>query len=238
MVWTWQIVLIPAAGIGCWLAVGRVLGWLRRQAILDRPNARSSHSVPVPRGGGIGLIGAVLPALAILWLTKDPAGWSTWGLVAAVLLLAAISWLDDRRNLRALPRLLAHLLAALIAMLALPGDALIAQGLVPLWADRLFGLLALVYFVNTFNFMDGIDGISGIEALSVGLGAALVAGLNGTAVAPEEGLILMAAALGWLAWNWHPARLFLGDVGSVPLGFLIGWLLLRLAADGAWVARW
>lgn len=233
---TWQMALIPAAGLGSWLAVGRVLGWLRRRAILDRPNARSAHSVPVPRGGGLGLMAALLPALAVLWLSREPASWHAWGVSAGVLLLAAISWVDDRRSLHALPRLLAHGLAALIAVLALPADALIVQGLLPLWADRAFGLLALVYFINIFNFMDGIDGISGVEALSVGVGAAIVAWIDALAGGPIEGLILAAAALGWLAWNWQPARLFLGDVGSVPLGFLLGWLLLRLAAEGAWVA--
>ena len=231
------MVLIPATGLGCWLAVGRVLRWLRRRAILDRPNARSAHSVPIPRGGGIGLMLALLPALAVLWLSRDPGSWHAYAVSAAVLLLAAVSWHDDRRTLGALPRLLAHALAALIAVLALPADALILQGLAPLWADRLFGLLALVYFINIFNFMDGIDGISGVETLAIGLGAALVGWLGPTlSTDPVEALVIAAAALGWLMWNWHPARLFLGDVGSVPLGFLLGWLLIRMAADGAWIA--
>lgn len=229
------MLLIPAAGLGCWLAVGRALRWLRQRAILDRPNARSAHSVPVPRGGGLGLMAALLPALFVLWLSREPGSWNAYAVSAAALLLAAISWRDDRRTLGALPRLVAHIIAALVAVLALPAEALILQGLAPLWADRVFGLLALVYFLNIFNFMDGIDGISGVEALSIGLGAALL-GWVALRADPVEGLVIAAVALGWLMWNWHPARLFLGDVGSVPLGFLLGWLLLRLAAEGAWVA--
>ena len=234
---TWQFALIPAAGVMCWLAVGRVLAWLRRRAILDRPNARSAHSVPVPRGGGIGLMIALLPALTILWLTEPGVHWRHALVVTAALLLAAISWADDRRTLAPLPRLATHCLAAAVAMMALPADALILQGLVPLWPDRVLGALAMIYFINIFNFMDGIDGITGIETVTIGVGAALVAWFGQAhATLPVEALILAAIALGWLVWNWHPAKLFLGDVGSVPLGFLIGWLLLRMAADGAWIA--
>lgn len=237
MAWAWHLALVPLAGLVSWLAVGRVLLWLRRRAILDTPNARSAHSVPIPRGGGLGLMIALLPALGALWLTQQAPTWAPIGVLCAALILVAISWRDDRHTLGALPRLVTHVLAAAIAMLALPADAHILQGLVPLWADRVFGGLALVYFINIFNFMDGIDGISGVETLSVGAGAALVAWLgHSPSIAPAEGLILAAVAVGWLRWNWHPAKLFLGDVGSVPLGFLLGWLLLRLAAGGAWAA--
>ncbi|MEZ5668049.1 MAG: glycosyltransferase family 4 protein [Alphaproteobacteria bacterium] len=237
MDWSWYLLLVPAAGVASWLAVGRVLAWLRRRAIMDRPNARSSHTVPVPRGGGIGLMLALLPALAILWIGRDPAAWGGYAVVVAAAILAAVSWLDDTRTLSAWPRLAAHILAAAIAVMSLPAGALVAQGLLPLWADRIAAGLAVVYFINIFNFMDGIDGISGVETLSIGIGTALTAWVFGPVGSePLEGLILAAAALGWLAWNWHPARLFLGDVGSVPLGFLLGWMLVRLAADGAWVA--
>jgi len=232
----WTYLLAPAAGIVCWLAVGRVLAWLHHRVILDEPNERSSHAVAVPRGGGIGVMAGLLPALAVLWISAGPGAWSTYGVLAAALLLALISWRDDRHTLGAAPRLVAHVAAAAVAALALPDGALVLQGLLPLWADRLVAGLVLVYFLNIFNFMDGIDGITGVETLAIGLGAALLAWLGTTAVAPAEGLILAAVALAWLVWNWHPARLFLGDVGSVPLGFLIGWLLLRLAADGAWIA--
>ncbi len=85
--------------------------------------------------------------------------------------------------------------------------------------------------------MDGIDGIAGVETASLGLGVALVAATAGLSpVFLTFGLVLFGAALGFLWWNWHPARIFLGDVGSVPLGFLLGWLLLSLAAKGQWAA--
>jgi UDP-N-acetylmuramyl pentapeptide phosphotransferase/UDP-N-acetylglucosamine-1-phosphate transferase len=118
----------------------------------------------------------------------------------------------------------------------LPRDALVFQGLLGLSADRIVTALAWLWFINLFNFMDGIDGISGVEAASIGLGLALVAWFVGSFAAIGLALTVAAAALGFLAWNWHPARVFLGDVGSVPLGFALGWLLIGAALDGAWAA--
>ena len=110
------------------------------------------------------------------------------------------------------------------------------QGLLPLWLDRLLAALAWLWFVNLFNFMDGIDGIAGVESASLGVGLALVFLLSGLILPAGLALLATAAALGFLLVNWHPARIFLGDVGSVPLGFLLGWLLLLAAAEGAWAA--
>ena len=111
------------------------------------------------------------------------------------------------------------------------------QGLLPPLLDRLAAGLVWLWFVNLFNFMDGIDGITGVEAASIGLGLFLVALVFAeTSPAVLFPLLLGAASLGFLAWNWPPSRLFLGDVGSVPLGYLIGWLLLLWAAEGQWAA--
>ncbi|MHA1568589.1 MAG: MraY family glycosyltransferase, partial [Alphaproteobacteria bacterium] len=95
--------------------------------------------------------------------------------------------------------------------------------------------LVWLWFINLFNFMDGIDGMAGGEAVSLGLGLFLLSTF--AALDPSIGdpaLLAIAAGLGFLVWNWHPARIFLGDVGSVPLGFLFGWLLLGAAARGYW----
>ena len=208
-----------------------VLGWLLRRQILDRPNERSSHAVPVPRGGGL----AVTPVVAGLWLAW--AAWAGDAFVAALGLgglgLMALSWVDDRRGLPPLPRLALHALAVGLGLALLPADALVLQGAVPPWADRLLAGLAWLWFVNLYNFMDGIDGITGTETAVIGVGAALVAALAGLdgGVAPL-GLAAAGAGVGFLLWNWHPARLFLGDSGSVPLGFLLGGLLVALAAAG------
>jgi UDP-N-acetylmuramyl pentapeptide phosphotransferase/UDP-N-acetylglucosamine-1-phosphate transferase len=102
----------------------------------------------------------------------------------------------------------------------------VCQGLLPFWLDRAVAVLAWTWFINLYNFMDGIDGITGIETVCIAAGLAICG------FALPQDLVLIAASLGFLLWNWHPARIFLGDSGSVPLGYLLGWLLLSLAGSG------
>lgn len=219
---------------GTWWLTGQVLGWLRRRAILDRPVERSSHTVPVPRGGGLALV----PILVAAWWSLDaaevapPGAAAVAGIAAA---LALVSWIDDLRSLPAGLRFAAHVAAVTLGLAFLP-EGQIFQGLLPVPLDRAAAALLWVWFVNLYNFMDGIDGITGCETACLGTGVALVLGWAGTSGSGTAAIALCVAAgaLGFLRWNWHPARLFLGDVGSVPLGYLIGWLLLGLAARGLW----
>lgn len=230
---TWAIALalgVAVAGLA-WFATGRVVAWLGRAAILDHPNDRSSHAVPTPRGGGIGLLVALLPAWGLIAALDRGPGWR-WVALAGAVMLALISWRDDRGSLPARWRLAVQFVAVLPAAALLPGPVL--QGWVPPWMDFAFVVLAWVWFANLYNFMDGIDGITGVETAAVGAGMAIVAAL---AAGPGEsaiGLALAAAAAAFLAWNWHPAKVFLGDVGSVPLGYLAGGALLALASQGLW----
>ncbi|MGE5505907.1 MAG: MraY family glycosyltransferase [Actinomycetota bacterium] len=207
-----------------------VLAWLRHRRFLDHPNERSSHKTPTPRGGGL----AVTPAVLVAWMaaSADAPGWS-WVAVLGAALLMLTSWADDRHDLPPAPRLLAHAGVVAGALMLMGPEQLVFQGWLPLGADRLVAGLGWLWFVNLYNFMDGIDGITGVETASIGTGVAVVALLAGsaTALAPL-GLACAGAALGFLVWNWHPARIFLGDVGSVPLGFLLGGLLVQLAAAG------
>jgi UDP-N-acetylmuramyl pentapeptide phosphotransferase/UDP-N-acetylglucosamine-1-phosphate transferase len=231
----WPTILVPVAVLLAVLAAtGPVLGWLRRRAILDRPVERSAHRVPVPRGGGL----ALMPVLALAWLGLALAGTAPAGAAGAALLaalLALVSWLDDLRGLPVGLRFACHAAAVLAGLACLPQGA-VFQGWLPPLLDRAATALLWVWFVNLFNFMDGIDGITGVETASLGIGLAMSEALGGVAGAGGAALALStaAAALGFLRWNWHPARLFLGDVGSVPLGFLLGFLLLGLAAHGLW----
>ena len=221
------IAAIAAAATG--LLTWQVRYWLLRFAVLDRPNQRSSHVRPTPRGGGIAVM---LVLLAVWWAIARAPGAAPGGawLLGAACALSALSWLDDVKGLPALLRFAIQVLAVLLGLQALPGP--VFQGLLPPWLDRAVAALAWLWFLNLYNFMDGIDGIAGVETAVIGLGVALIGGpwlsFHGTALA--------GAAAGFLAWNWHPARIFLGDVGSVGLGFLIGWLLLALAAEGHWAA--
>jgi UDP-N-acetylmuramyl pentapeptide phosphotransferase/UDP-N-acetylglucosamine-1-phosphate transferase len=220
--------------IATWWLTGGVLGWLKRRAILDRPVDRSAHRVPVPRGGGLAVVPVVLAAWVALALGGlAPAGAAVAAAAAAG--LALLSWLDDLGGLPIGLRLLAHVVAVALGVASLPAGA-VFQGLLPPLLDHIAAALVWVWFVNLYNFMDGIDGITGVETAALGIGLPLAAALGGL---PDDGtaalaLSLAAAGLAFLRWNWHPAKLFLGDVGSVPLGYLAAWLLLGLAAQGVW----
>lgn len=219
---------------------GLVLRALRHYAVMDRPNARSSHAAAVPRGGGIAVVGVLLSAWAALWLSGACTGCASpfWVPLVGALALAAISWLDDLRGgLPALPRLLVMAAAVGAGVQTLPGGGVVFQGLLPVVVDHAVAAMVWLWFINLFNFMDGIDGISGTEGASLGLGVFLLASLGAAAPGVGSlGLALAGVSAGFLLWNWHPAKIFLGDVGSVPLGYLAGWLLLVLAAEGAWQA--
>jgi UDP-N-acetylmuramyl pentapeptide phosphotransferase/UDP-N-acetylglucosamine-1-phosphate transferase len=232
---SFRLLLLVVAGVAfivsC-LGTRLLVTVLRRGAVLDRPNERSSHVMPTPRGGGIAVIGTSVVAWLMLWgaglvpLSAVVVAFGAAGLVV-------VSWLDDLRGLSPGLRLLAQFAAVAAGILALPQGA-IFQGWLPPALDRIAATLLWVWFVNLFNFMDGIDGIDGGEAAAIGIGIVLVAGGSHDLAAPA--VAIAAAALGFLVWNWAPARIFLGDVGSVPLGYLLGFLLYQLALRGAWQA--
>ena len=232
---------VIGAGLGA-LAVSAagtplVLRLLSRRAILDHPNPRSSHEVPTPRGGGIAVIAALILAWLAIGLFRSESGYGLWLILGLSTLLAAFSWLDDLKGLSPALRLVLQAGAVAAGLQAFAPDQLVFQGLLPLALDRLFAGLLWLWFLNVFNFMDGIDGITGTETLFIAAGLVLLALFS---VAPFElgglALALGAAALGFLPWNWERAKIFLGDVGSVPLGFATGWLLLGLAVSGLWAA--
>jgi UDP-N-acetylmuramyl pentapeptide phosphotransferase/UDP-N-acetylglucosamine-1-phosphate transferase len=212
-----------------------VLDLLRRRAMLDLPNERSSHQVPVPRGGGIAVMAAVLPAWLLYAGLADEASSALQPLAFGALGLTMLSFEDDRRTLPPLLRLIVQAAAVAVGLWTLGAGGPVFQGWLPPWLDRAAAGFLWLWFVNLYNFMDGIDGITGVETASLGIGLALLP-LLGVATSPVPPLILAAAAIGFLGWNWHPARIFLGDAGSVPLGFLMGGLLIEAAQAGAWAA--
>ena len=199
-------------------------GWVRRLAIIDIPNERSSHSQPTPRGGGIALV-----VMTLIGLLCSQMIWqlTTWrGLliyVGAASLIAVISWLDDLKSLSSRSRFLAHLGAAGLVIaawgywekIAFPGFGSIQLGY--------FGLLLTLFWIvgltNAYNFMDGIDGIAGGQAFVAGISWALVGWLMDDKFIFAIGGLLAASSLGFLIYNWSPAKIFMGDVGSAFLGF-------------------
>lgn len=207
--------------------------YLVARQIMDIPNGRSMHTTPTPRGGGLAVMMILLAGFLPLALSDAQPGPLLW-IFGALLLLVCVSWYDDKHDAPVALRLGTHLVAAAMAVHALPEGALILGGFVPLWIDHLMAVLALALFMNMYNFMDGIDGMAGTETffLATGIGLVFVALGQDTLFTTALTALMAGSALGFLALNWHPAKLFLGDVGSVPLGLLTGILLLHIAATG------
>lgn len=184
-------------------------------AVQDVPNERSLHSKPVPRTGGIALMAGVLSSWMLLWPSM------VWWIVVPTVLLFAVSFMDDLHNLSVKQRLLAHMIAATV--LVIGANIYDQQGL---WISISL-LFAVVWMINLYNFMDGSDGLAGGMTLfgfaNYGI-AALLAHDESFAM---MNLAISAAALGFLFFNFSPAKIFMGDAGSIPLGFLV-------AAMGLW----
>lgn len=227
---TIPFLLIAAAAVATYGLIALAFPLLRGYA-LARPNLRSSHKVPTPQGGGIFVLAItiVLAALASYLQTGGlPLAW----LLVATVVLAVVGAVDDLRALHALPRLILQTAAVVIVVASLPTELRILHVL-PWWIERLGLVIGLLWFVNLTNFMDGIDWMTVAEV--VPLTAALGAyGLMGALppAATAVALALCGAMLGFAPFNRPVARLFLGDVGSLPIGLLLGWLLVLLAGSG------
>jgi UDP-N-acetylmuramyl pentapeptide phosphotransferase/UDP-N-acetylglucosamine-1-phosphate transferase len=211
--------LIPIAS--CLLSSGFIALLLRSgggRLAIDQPNERSLHVRPIPRVGGLGILVGALPAW---WFSgADAALW------LPALLLGGLSFLDDRAGLPIAARFGAHAVAA-VALL------LVAFPAIP-WIVVPVAVLALMWFTNLYNFMDGSDGLAGGMAVA-GFGAyAVAAWQSDDAALAIAAAGTAAAALGFLAFNFHPARVFMGDSGSIPLGFLAGAMGLAGWRDGLW----
>ncbi|WP_434701017.1 MraY family glycosyltransferase [Pseudomonas sp. D1-36] len=216
------------------------LTWLLRRyalsrSMIDVPNARSSHTVPTPRGGGVAIVLSFLLALPVLAV----AGFLTWPTMYAMLGsgmgVAVLGFLDDHGHIAARWRLLGHFAASVWALYwlgGLPPITLFGLDLELAWFGHILALFYLVWVLNLYNFMDGIDGIASVEAICGCLGACLLywlGGFDSLIVAP---LALALAVAGFLFWNFPPARIFMGDAGSGFLGIILGMLSLQ----AAWVS--
>jgi UDP-N-acetylmuramyl pentapeptide phosphotransferase/UDP-N-acetylglucosamine-1-phosphate transferase len=215
-----------------------LMPWLKAYA-LARPNARSSHREPTPQGGGIAVIVATLLAA---WLGVSLAGRTAAGasgevlaLTLAALALAATGAVDDIRPLPVRLRLALQCAAVGLVLAFIPAESRIIPEL-PWWLERAGLLLGGIWFVNLTNFMDGIDWMTVAEAVPIA-GAIILLGLLGfLGVVPTPPLTvavaLFGAMIGFAPFNKPVARLFLGDVGSLPIGLLLAWLLFHVAASG------
>jgi UDP-N-acetylmuramyl pentapeptide phosphotransferase/UDP-N-acetylglucosamine-1-phosphate transferase len=205
--------------------------------VLARPNARSSHVVPTPQGGGIAVMVATLIAAGIAIIAHPGIDLGELApVLAAALLLAVVGAVDDVTSTPPLPRLVMQFVAVTAVVSALPGDVRIAP-VIPLIVERTGLVVAGVWAVNLTNFMDGIDWMTVAEVIPITAGAAILA-LTGAL--PSSALVvalaLLGATIGFAPFNRPVAKLFLGDVGSLPIGLLLFWLMVVLAGRGNAVA--
>jgi Fuc2NAc and GlcNAc transferase len=212
---------------------GLVRQYALARHVLDIPNVRSSHSLPTPRGGGVGFVGIFLLYCLYLNLSSQLAFWDMLGIVVPCFLVACLGFIDDHRSIAAKWRLLGHFVAAAFALYCFGG----MKTLIPFeWDQRIltvltsiFAMFYLVWFLNLYNFMDGINGLASVEAICICLGGLLLD--TDLGFVSFENLLRLLASLvaGFLCWNFPKARIFMGDVGSGFLGILIGIFSIKAA---------
>jgi len=188
----------------------------QKRNILDIPNERSSHSIPTPRGGGLAIVIAWYIGISVLFV-MGLLNRSLYFALLCGLLLACTSLVDDVINLKPSIRMVAQIITVLVAFISLQGIQpvpVFGKDIFPTFILYAITIIGMVWFINLFNFLDGIDGYASVEAITLVLAYYLFTGHN-------INLILIASVLGFLIWNWPKAKIFMGDVGSTQLGFII-----------------
>lgn len=234
------ILLVFFAG---WFGTGIIRSYAEKTALLDIPNERSSHDTPTPRGGGLAVVLAFVTGLSCYFLTGRIA-LSNFGLfLFSILLVASISLIDDLRGVPSRWRLLTHFVAATVFVLPYMKDIeqfSVFSGLTGV--GSLLGctltIVGLVWILNLFNFMDGIDGIAASEAIFISLGGAALLYYVGLHSYVLIFLLLASGCLGFIWWNWPPAKIFMGDVCSAFLGFTLGALAIHTVLMSPHVTIW
>jgi len=226
----WSIGALVASG----LLAGRLIGWAASRGAVDVPNARSSHTRPTPRGGGLAIVAVTVAAAAVACSLHPGAVGPVAGILAPALVIAGVSWIDDIRSLPNRIRFAVHLGCALAAAAALGPVREVSLGS---FGSLDFGaaawpltLLWIVGLTNAFNFMDGIDGIAGLTAAVTATALAAVAAASASPAVGGVAAAFAAASCGFLVCNWQPAKIFMGDVGSAFCGFLLAVLPLGMPA--------
>lgn len=227
--------LLPLVLLVSLLMTAGLRHYALKRNVIDVPNARSSHTIPTPRGGGVAIVVSFLLAMIVLMFTGTAHVHTLIGLVGGGALIATVGFMDDHGHIPARWRLLGHFLAAgwiLAWMGGLPPVNVLGWVVDLGLAGTLLAAVYLVWMLNLYNFMDGIDGIASIEAITVCLCAAGLYGLTGLGQHAVLPLLLACAVAGFLYWNYPPAKIFMGDAGSGFLGILLG----GLSIQAAWVS--
>jgi Fuc2NAc and GlcNAc transferase len=219
---------------------GFVLRYALRRNLMDIPNERSSHTAPTPRGGGIAIAVAGIIGVVLLWSLEMIPGWLVAGFCVPGIAIAVVGFVDDAVKLSAFVRFAVHVIACSIGLLMIPDAvSMVFPGVqAPELLLQSILVVGLAWAVNLYNFMDGIDGLAGIEAVFIAAAVLVLAFASGQLQGALPAVVTGAAALGFLAYNWPPARLFMGDVGSGFLGYTLGFSMLAAVAEGVniWAA--
>jgi Fuc2NAc and GlcNAc transferase len=234
--------IVVAAVFLAWLLTSVVRRHAVARAILDLPNDRSLHQTPTPRGGGLAIV-VVLLTFLLLAGTIQLVSWNVViGIGGGSTAVALVGWFDDVSSLPAPRRLVVHFVAAIWAVVWLGGFGFARFGRDEVYlglTGDLLAVLGIVWATNLFNFMDGSDGIVAVEVISIGaIGGTLLLAMGSPGLGTLT-LVLAGATLGFAWWNWAPARIFLGDVGSGFVGFVVA--TLAVASENAHalpVAAW
>ena len=229
--------VFPLLGVALAAILSFAMTWALRPLLLRfalaRPNARSSHKTPTPQGGGIAVVGATLIVAGVLIALFRSTGLKFPATIfGATLFIATVGAIDDLKSIPVLPRLATQGLAVGIVVLTIPSELQYIPAC-PLWLERGILLIGGLWFVNLVNFMDGLDLMTVAETVPI---AATVVALGLIGDLPWATTIVAAtlggAVLGFVPFNRPVAKVFLGDVGSLPIGLLLGWCLLELAYRG------
>ncbi len=235
----WQQTDVLSFGLAFLAALvltGIIRGYALKRSLLDLPNHRSSHTVPTPRGGGLAIAISFVGTLLFMHWPEVIKGSPWLALVSGGVLVVVVGWVDDCGHLAPAVRIASHVLAVLIGLYWLQGIPPLAVALWVVPAGVILNCVAgvcLVWLLNLFNFMDGIDGLAAMEATFVALGAAvIVLCLSGWGQEAATLILFALSCLGFLVWNWPPARIFMGDAGSGFLGYTLGILLIMTLKSG------
>lgn len=199
--------------------------------LMAHPNARSSHKTPTPQGAGFAVMLSVLAgsalAISILGPQAEPSLIPVLGITAGLMLLGG---LDDALTLPVSWRFLGQTLAAVALVLSLPGGFQLFPGLMPLAIERALLAFGIVWFINAVNFLDGLDWMTVVQVVPIALGVAILHALGAVpATIGVLALALLGATLGFALFNKHPAQIFLGDAGSLPIGLCLAFMLIFVA---------
>ncbi|MFU7501996.1 MAG: UDP-phosphate alpha-N-acetylglucosaminyltransferase [Candidatus Tisiphia sp.] len=204
--------------------------------VVDIPDPRRVHSRITPRGGGLAIVIVVIIALIAYEYFSTKTLINSIKIVPLLLIISSISFLDDLISIPIFVRLVFHIICSTISIFLFLFPVVLFHHELPLYIDSMLSIIGLIVFLNIYNFLDGIDGISGAESIHLSITILILCYLKSDIIVNINfiivlNIIILACSIGFLIFNWHPAKIFLGDVGSISLGFLLGLCLLLISAS-------